>query len=497
MVSRRQVLLTSFALVATGVNLPAFSSVSNKNTVRIGLSLAPISLDPTNTAAIVVAEVFHYNVMEGLVQLDENGVVRPSLAKSWDIFDDGKRYVFYLQPDVVFHNGKPLTANVVQYSLERAVALKEKNKLYKTLFNRIEKVSVIDEHTVSIHFKYPDPLTLFRLAESPAVIVHPEAVDQLASHPIGTGPFQFVDYKNKEKITLKKVIGYRAADKVNIDLIEYHFIPNPEEQVKAIKSNKIDLLFHITALKTKKFENNSQYEVLRGNSAGKVLLAINNKKEPLNRLKVRQALSHAIDREALLRAAFLSQGRAIGSHYAASELGYIDLTNVYPFDVEKAKSLLAEAEVELPLVLNLSLPPTPYALAGGPIVAKALKEIGVHVNIITINWEEWLSTVFKGDFDLSLILHAEPSDYYIYTDPNYYFGYSNFEYNQLVEQYSKNNNPRVQRQLIQKIQRKLADDAVNVWLFTPEIATVVRHGLKGVWMHYPLFAHPVLQMYWQ
>lgn len=497
MVSRRQVLLASSALIATGVNLPALASVNYKNTVRIGLSLAPISLDPTSTAAIVVAEVFHYNVMEGLVQLDEYGVVKPSLAKKWEVSDDGKRYVFHLQHDVFFHNGEPLIASVVQYSLERAIALKEQNKLYKALFNRIKKVSVIDDYTVAIDLKHPDPLTLFRLAEAPAVIVHPEAADQLAKHPIGTGPFQFINYQNKEKITLKKVTDYRAVDSVHIDLIEYHFIPSPEEQVKAIKSNKIDLLFHMTALKTRELEKNSQYEVLRGNSTGKVLLAINNKKEPLNHLKVRQALSHAIDREALLRAAFLSQGRAIGSHYAVSELGYIDLTNVYPFDIEQAKRLLAEANVELPLVLNLALPPTPYALAGGPIIAKALKEIGVNINIIKTSWDKWLSTVFKGDFDLSLILHAEPSDYYVYTDPNYYFGYDNSEYNLLVEQYSQNSNPRVQRQLIQQIQRKLADDAVNVWLFSPESAAVVRHGLKGVWMHYPTFAHPVQLMYWQ
>lgn len=497
MLNRRQVLLASFALIAWGKQLPALASINSKNTVRIGLSLAPTSLDPTSTPAIVVAEIFHYNVMEGLVQLDEHGVVKPSLAKKWDISDDGKNYVFHLQPDVIFHNSKPLTASVVKYSLERAIALQEKNKLYRSLFNRIKKISIIDDYTVSIQFKHPDPLTLFRLAESPAVIVHPDTVDHLASHPIGTGPFQFSSYQNKEKITLEKSKNFRAAESVQIDLVEYHFIPSPNNQLQAIQSNKIDLLFHMTALNTKEFEKNSQYEVLRGNSISKVLLAINNKKEPLTNLKVRQALSHAIDREALLRAAFLNQGRAIGSHYAVNEPGYIDLTNVYPFDIERAKHLLAEANIELPLTLRLSLPPTPYALAGGPIIAKALKEIGVKVNIITPSWDEWLSTVFKGDFDLSLILHAEPSDYYIYTDPNYYFGYNSTEYNQLVEQYNQNSNPRVQRQLIQQIQRKLADDAVNVWLFTPEIATVVRHGLKGVWMHYPTFAHPVQQMYWQ
>lgn len=497
MVTRRQVIISPFVLMVMGLSIPTAVYATNKELVRIGLSLAPTSLDPTSTAEIVVAEVFHYNVMEGLVQLDENGEVRPCLAERWDISDDGKTYVFHLKRDIIFHNGKPLNASVVQYSLERAVELKEQSKLYKSLFSNIKKISVIDNDTVSIQLKRPDPLTLFRLAESPAVIVHPESADQLATHPIGTGPFKFAEYQGAEKITLKKAADFRAEDSVHIESIEYHFIPSPEEQVRAIRSNKIDLLFHMTALNTKEFEENSQYEVLRGNSASKVLLAINNKKEPLNNLKVRQALSHAIDREALIRGAFLGYGRAIGSHYAVSEPDYIDLTNVYPFDIEKAKRLLAEANVELPLELNLSLPPTPYALAGGPIIVQALKEIGININIITPSWGEWLSTVFKGDFDLSLILHAEPLDYYVYTDPSYYFGYSNPEYNQLVEEHSQSSNPRAQRQLIQKIQRKLADDAVNVWLFTPEIATVVRHGLKGVWTHYPTFAHPVQQMYWQ
>lgn len=496
MVTRRQVLITPISLMVMGASQSVLGSTADKDTVRIGLSLAPSSLDPTSTAEIVVAQVLHYNVLEGLVQLDEKGNVEPCLAREWQISDDGRTYIFHIKPNVFFHNGRELNANVVKYSLERAISLKEKNKLYKPFFSGVEKILVLDDKTVAIQIEHPDPLTLFRLAESPAAIVHPETVDQLGTYPIGTGPFQFVEYKNKEKIVLKKSDDYHVNQLIRIDLIEYYFIPSPEEQVKAIKSNRIDLLFHMTALNTCEFQNNSQYEVLRGDSTSKVLLAINNKKEPLNHLKVRQALSHAIDREALIREAYLGQGRAIGSHYAVNEIGYIDLTSVYPFDIEKAKSLLAEANVELPISLNLSLPPTPYAMAGGPVIVEALKEIGIHINLVQLSWDDWLSTVFKGDFDLSLILHAEPLDYYIYADSNYYFGYSSPEFDQLLKGYNQIYNPRSQRQALQEIQRKLVDDAVNVWLFTPEIATVVRRGLKGVWMHYPTFSHPVKQMYW-
>lgn len=495
MVTRRTVLTAPLAMAAS--TLPVISYARHERTIRIGLSLAPTSLDPTTAAPIVIGEVMHYNVLEGLVLLDENGIVSPGLANSWEISDNGRTYTFKLKNNVYFHDGKPLNAEVVKLSFERSKSAKHQNKLYETLFKNIIEIHTPELLTVVLKLKNPNPLTLFRLAESPAVILHSDTADQAVHNPIGTGPFRFTSYDYGKVLTLKKWSNYRKAELVKTEFAEFHFIPDPVEQINAIRSGKIDMLFHMTAQRTFEFETNNKYEVLRGNSTSKCLVAINNKKAPLNNLAVRQAITHAIDREALIRTAFLGHGRSIGSHYAPSEPGYIDLTNVYPYNPAESRNLLKSAGINQPLKLNMAIPPTPYGIAGGPIIADALKQVGINLTLQKLSWEEWMSSVFKGDFDLSLILHAEPLDYHIYNNPDYYFGYNSPEYRQLLKEYHNSGNPRIQRQLIHQLQRKLASDAVNVWLFTPEIATVVRKGLKGVWMHYPIFAHPICDMYWE
>lgn len=201
MVTRRTVLTAPLAMAAS--TLPVISYARHERTIRIGLSLAPTSLDPTTAAPIVIGEVMHYNVLEGLVLLDENGIVSPGLANSWEISDNGRTYTFKLKNNVYFHDGKPLNAEVVKLSFERSKSAKHQNKLYETLFKNIIEIHTPELLTVVLKLKNPNPLTLFRLAESPAVILHSDTADQAVHNPIGTGPFRFTSYDYGKVLTLK------------------------------------------------------------------------------------------------------------------------------------------------------------------------------------------------------------------------------------------------------------------------------------------------------
>ena len=151
---------------------------------------------------------------------------------------------------------------------------------------------------------------------------------------------------------------------------------------------------------------------------------MNNKKKPLDDLRVRQAIAYAIDRKAIIDGAMDGLGTPIGSHLTPNDPGYVDLTGMYPHDPAKAKALLKEAGVTTPLELSLILPPPPYARQGGEIIAAELAEVGINAKIQDVEWAQWLSGVYKDkNYDLTIISHVEPLDIGIYANPNYYFQY--------------------------------------------------------------------------
>lgn len=203
-VSRRTIiaLLTILAVISLtpGISL----ANSRSDTVTICLSLEPNVLDPTTAAAAAIGAVVHGNILEGLTKLAENGDVLPLLAQGWDISPDGKRYTFRLKKNVLFHDGSTLDAAVVKFSIERAKAAGNKNKLQETLFDNIVSIYTKDVYTVVLELRFPDPHTLFRLAESPAVILHPASAGQVEHHPVGTGPFRFENWIIGETITLSR-----------------------------------------------------------------------------------------------------------------------------------------------------------------------------------------------------------------------------------------------------------------------------------------------------
>ncbi len=493
-VTRRAILAIPPALLAS--TLPGIARAQQRDRVVIGVSLTPPQLDPTSSDASIVGEVTLNNVLEGLTKILENGKVAPLLAKSWSLSDDKLTMTFRLIKNARFHDGSAFDAQVVKFSINRAQKLGLRNKSYETLYKNISNVIVHDKYTVALKLRHPDPLLTFRLGESPAVMVHPDSAHKLEHHPIGTGPYLFSSLVPDQSLDLTRWPKFRDMDRVAIRHAQFRFLPSPDMQIKAIQNTEVDMLFHMSLQGINHFNVSHHYQVLLGSTSSKMLVAINNRQPPLDDIRVRQALSHAIDRSAFITEAFGGRGQGIGSHFVPTDPAYINQTSVYPYNPDKARQLLEEAGVSTPLKLTLALPPTPYARAGGPVLKSLLSASGIDLTLRHVTWKEWLQTVFRGKFDLSLIMHVEPFDYHIYARSNYYFGYDSPDYLELVTQYQHSTNPRERRALMHQIQRTLTDDAVNVWLLTPEMATITRKGLKGVWMDYPIFSHYIADMYW-
>jgi len=266
--------------------------------------------------------------------------------------------------------------------------------------------------------------------------------------------------------------------------------------VAALLAGDVDAFPRVTPRGVAQFKANPRFQVIVSGSRAKTILAMNNARKPLQDVRVRRAITHAIDREGFIRSVLDGRGVAIGSHFSPADAGYLHLANMYPHDPERARALLKSAGVATPLRLTLALPPAPYAHEGGPVIAQDLARVGIVAELQRLSWEQWLNGPFKGQFDMTLINHVEPLDYRIYADPGYYFGYDSPAFRDLVQRHAQSESPRERARLFAQLQRHLAEDAVNAWLYASQVGTVVRKGLRGVWMHYPIFVHDIAALRW-
>ena len=478
------------------LHLAQAGTLAPERKVSIYMSLEPESLDPTMAASASVGEVVHYNILEGLTRIEEDASISPLLAQSWSVDESQHRYTFALRRHVRFHDGAPLDAQAVRFSFERAMAPGSTNKARKALFDNLANIATPNAHTVVLSLRHPDPHLLFRLGEATAVILHPDSAAQAATAPVGTGPYRLQQRRTGHSITLVKAPGQSRVQAASIEQVVFRFVQGREALAALLKSGETDLFFHYAAQNLHGVELDQRYQLLLGSSSGKGMLALNHRRAPLGDVRVRRAITHAIDREGFMRQVLHGNGTAIGSHFSPSDAGYLHLASLYPYDPERARALLRAAGVVAPLRLELALPPPSYARIGGDFVAEQLARVGIEVRLKNLEWDQWLAGPFKGDFDMTLINHVEPLDYLIYTDPDYYFGYNSADFRALAQRYAQTVQPRERQRLFGQLQRHLAQDAVNAWIFTPQIDVVRRKGLRGVWMDYPIFVHDVAAMSW-
>jgi len=492
---RRIALALMGGLLAAAGLITAGPALAAKDKLVLGMVLEPPTLDPTSAAAAAIGEIVHYNILEGLTKIEVDGRVTPLLAQDWSESPDGRSYTFRLKKGVTFSDGKPLTADAVKFSFERAKADGSKNKAKKGVFDNISTISVVDPLTVILVLNQADPSMPFRLGENTAVILHPASAEQAATAPVGTGPYVLESWKKGSSVTL--VARKDARVKPAIQRVTFRFINDPAAQVAALLAGDIDGMPRFGAPQAlKQFQGDKRFTVQIGSTAGKGQLTINNKKKPFDDVRVRRAIMHAIDRQAFIDGVLEGLGRPIGSHFAPTDAGYVDLTGVYPYDPEKAKALLKEAGVAMPLEVTLTLPPPQYARKGGEVVAAMLAKVGINAKIENVEWAQWLSGPFKGNFDLTIINHVEPLDFNQYTNKAYYWGYDNPKFDALVKAHAGENNPAQRQKLWEQIQRQLTADAVNAWLFNPSQVAVSKKGLKGLWMNSPIFANDIGAVRW-
>ncbi len=465
------------------------------DTVHIGMVLEPPHLDPTAGAAGAIDEIVYTNIFEGLTRINEEGEVVPALAKSWKANADLTEYTFTLQENVVFHNNAIFDSEDVVFSLNR---MRKPNSVnaQKSLLKHVKSVQAIDSHTVKITLTQPDSNFPYILSWGDCVIVDKDSAKSNKNHPIGTGAFRFVNWQKGKKVRLEKFGAYWGQP-LQIERADFHFISDPAAAIAAVLSKRIDAFPNFPAPEAlENFKKNSDFEVVIGSTQGETIVAINNADPILKDINVRRALQHATNKDSIIEAVTLGYAQPIGSHMSPHDPAYVDLSQKYAYDPQKATTLLSQNNIVI-RELSLKLPPPSYARRSGEILQAQFMQIGIQLNITYMEWGQWLEEVFRNkNYQLTIIAHTEPNDINIYAKDSYYFQYNNTQFRKIIDKISTESDLSKRKLLYKIAQEILAEDAVNIFLFQLPKYGVWNKKLKGLWHNSPLQANVLTQTYW-
>jgi peptide/nickel transport system substrate-binding protein len=493
-IRRRQALAlpAALALAAEGA-----LAQKGKDVLTLAMTLEPPGLDPTAGAASAIAEVVLYNVFETLTKIHSNSSITPLLAQSWTVTPDAKTWAFKLRTGVKFHNGEPFDGRTVKFAFERAAAADSLNK-DKAVFANIINIALTDSHTAVLTLKNPNPDFLFQLGQATAAIVEPKSVAGNASQPVGTGPFRLESWNKGSAVVLVRWDGHRDAAQVKLRRVTLRFISDAAAQIAALLAGDVDAFPRVAAARAlAQFRADKRFQVLVGGTRAKTIVAINNKRKPLDDVRVRRAIAQAIDRKQVIEGAADGFGTPIGSFYVPGAPGYVDLTAVNAYNPERARALLKEAGVATPLELTMKLPPTPYARQGGEVIATMLGKVGINVKLENVEWPLWLSGVYgQKAYDLTIISHVEPLDFGNFARPGYYWNYESPRFNELWARINATADTTQRNALLAEAQRLVAEDAVAAYLYQPTFITVAHARLKGLWTDMPVSVNDLAAISW-
>ena len=401
----------------------------------MGLNTDVVSVDPHTSTADVVALVFHH-VFEGLIAHGDNFQLLPVLAEKWEVTPDFKTFTFHLRKGKLFHNGREMVGDDVKFSIERIMKVCPRKELLKN----VDRIEVLDKYTVRLQAKEPDASILFALGSlSPLMAIVPkeelEKQGGTFKHPIGTGPYKFMEWKPDRYLLLERfdayqpqpgaANGYGGGRMAYVDKIK--FIPIAEESVAtmALLNKEIDFLQYVPFKDVEKFKKDYSRQGIQldskiGQSWYEVFFGLD--KPFTNNVKFRQACAYAIDRQAVMQAAVREHG-AVNPSLVLPDSEYYTPHHKkwYPKDVNKAKQLLQEAGYkgeEIEIVTNKKYMQM-YTIA---VAAQSeLAAVGIKTRLNVVEWAMHVQKMIRGDFQLlsyGIGPRPDPTMAYIYLKYN-------------------------------------------------------------------------------
>ncbi|QBE48392.1 ABC transporter substrate-binding protein [Leucobacter triazinivorans] len=506
MMRRKNAILTAAALAtaatlglaacSAGAGNSAGSDGETPTTATIALTGPPTNLDFTTTAGSAIPQALMSNVYEGLVELDQSGEIVPLLAEEWTVSDDRTTYTFTLQEGVTFSNGDEFTADDVKFSFDRVKT--DWVSSLKAKMDVVDTVEVVSPTEVAVHLSAPSNAWLFSLATPVGAIFSEDAVDDLANAPVGTGPYAVGSWTPNESLVLDTRDDY-WGEAPGVEQVTLKYFADATATTNALQTGDVDAIANLQAPELlSSFEADDAFVVTTGTSSGEVSLSLNNRAAPFDDVRVRQAVLYALDEQAILDTAWNGYGSLVATYATPTDPYYEDLNDVYPYDPEKAKELLAEAGQEN-LDITFTVPTRPYAQAVSEIVVSQLKDVGINASIKSAEFPAvWLDEVFtQHDYQMTTVLAVEARDILTaFNDPDYYIGYDNSTIAPIAAEADAADEAGYVAGM-QEVARQIVDDAASGVLFLFPNITVSKAALQGMPENAIIEALDLTNLSWQ
>ena len=462
-------------------------SSDHGNSGTVGSAQDLDSLDPHRAGAAGSTEVL-FNIFEGLVKASSDGGVREAVASDYQVSEDGRTYTFTLREGVTFHNGEPVTVEDVVYTLERCAGSENDGTPLITAFSNVTGIEATDDSHVVITLAEPSLEFIYSLT---AGIIPAGSGDTIAQNPVGTGPFRFVSYTPQDSLVMEKNEAY-WGDPAYLDQVTFRIITNSDTLVMSLQSGSLDMAIHVPNTQASQVEG--QFTVVEDTMKLVQALYLNNAVEPFDDVRVRQALCYAIDVQQIIDFVCDGAGVPVGSTiYPAFTQYYMEeLTQAYPYDVDKAKQLLADAGYPDGFAMDIIVPGN-YAqhVQTGEVIAEQLKAVGITANIVQVEWETWVSQVYQGRDYQATVCGVAASDMtaremlirYVSDYRNNFINFNDAEYDQAVNEAITSLDGEEQEALYKRAEVILSEQAASVWLQDLCDLTVMDPALEGLTLY--------------
>jgi peptide/nickel transport system substrate-binding protein len=466
------------------------SAAQAQSTLRIGLNEDPDVLDPT-LARTYVGRIVFASLCDKLFDVDEKLNIVPQLALSQETLDDGKTVILKLRPNVKFHDGEPMDADAVKFSLDRHMTMQ--GSFRKPELAAVDKVEVVDPLTVKLLLKAPFSPLLSQLTDRAGMIVSPkaakEAGDKFGAKPVCAGPYKFVDRVQQDRITLERFPDYWNKDAIKIDRVVFQPITDTTVKLANLKAGQLDLIERPAATDLQEIRSNPNLKLVSVTDLGFQGMWLNTNKGdaakgPLGQdARVRQALDLAIDREALNQVVF--NGEYVpGNQWVSPENPYYQSKFPVPKrDVAKAKQLLQQAGVKTPLAVDFMVGNSTEAKASAEVIQAMAAEAGFDMKIRTVEFATSLKEAEDGHYQAYLLNWSGRTDpdgnLYIFMKtgaPQNYAGYSNPAVDKLLDEARLKSDQKERKAIYEKAAEMLLTDDPYLYLYHRKV--LIAHSTK-------------------
>ena len=479
-------------VLAAAILLSLVAGVQAQSTLRIGLAEDPDILDPT-LARTYVGRIVFAAFCDKLFDIDEKLSIVPQLALSQETSADGKEVTIRLRPGVKFQDGEPFDAEAAKFSLERHLTMQ--GSFRKPELAAVDHVEVLDPLTIKLVLKMPFSPLIAQLADRAGMMVSPKAArqegDKFGLHPVCAGPYKFVERVQQDRIVFEKFGDYWNKDNVFIDRLVFLPIVDATVRLANLKSGGLDLIERVLATDIRNVQADPKLELSTAIELGYqgITLNIGNDKAKgalSQSAVVRQALDLSIDREAINQVVFNGEFKPGNQWVSPDHPYYQKAFPIRPRDVAKAKALLKQAGVPLPVTVDFMVPKGAENEAVAQVIQSMAGEAGFDIKIRVTEFATSLKQAESGDYQAYFLAWSGRIDpdgnSYIFLKtraPQNYSAWSNPDADKALDDARLVTDPARRKAFYENLTRLVLDEEPILYLYHRRILIAHTRRLEG------------------